>query len=479
MSTRRLWTVLAVALPVLAALAADLPSVDLAYHLRVGEGILATGLIPRTDTLTFTIDGQPWLDQNWGGQVLFALVFRLAGWTGLAVLRAVLVGLTFACVDAACRRAGASERTAALLTIASFGVASFALALRPQLVGIAIFAALLLLLAERRRRPRLLWFAVPLVALWANVHGSFVLGLGLLGLTWLTDVLARAPRPHLALAVTAVAAVAVTLNPFGLEIWRYAASILASPTISTRISEWQRPGLDTAEGIAFVGSAVAFLVAAVFAWRRGRLAWPELLVPAAFFGLGLLAVRGLAWWPLVAATTVAGWVGAPASATVEESPRSEPALFRRVNAAVVGLLVLAAIALLPIWRPVDAGLRAPSGLVGQAPSGITAALRSLVTPGTRLFAPQPWSSWFEYALPDARLFVDSRIELYPSAVWDEYDAVVEGRGGWQGVLGRRMVTIVVAEPGGGQRPLADRLRADPAWREAYTDKDGAVFVLAG
>jgi hypothetical protein len=337
----------------------------------------------------------------------------------------------------------------------------------------------LLLLAERRRRPSLLWLAVPLVVVWANVHGSFVLGLGLLGLTWLTGVLARAPRPHLALAVTAVAAVAVTLNPFGLEIWRYAASILASPTIATRISEWQRPGLDTAEGIAFVGSAIAFLVAVVFAWRRGRLAWPELLVPAAFLGLGLLAVRGLAWWPLVAATTVAGWLGAPASAAAEESPRAEPILFRRVNAAVVALLVLAAIALLPAWRPVDAGLGTPSGLVAQAPSGITAALRGLITPRTRLFAPQPWSSWFEYAVPEAKLFVDSRIELYPSTVWDEYDAVIEGRGAWQGVLGRRNVTIVVAEPGGGQRPLADRLRADPAWREAYTDKDGAVFVLAG
>jgi hypothetical protein len=478
LSTRRLWTVLAVALPILAALAADLPSVDLAYHLRVGEGILASGSIPRADTLTFTMDGQPWLDQNWGGQVFFALVFRLGGWTGLAILRAALVGLTFACVYGACRRMGTSERSAALLTIAAFGIGSFALALRPQLVGIAIFAALLVLLAERPRRPWMLWLAVPLVVVWANVHGSFVLGLGLLGLTWLSDVLARASRPHLVLAVTAVAAVGVALNPFGFEIWRYATSILSSPTITTRISEWQRPGLDTAEGMAFYGSGMAFVAAAALAWRRGRVAWPQLLVPAAFFGLGLLAVRGLAWWPLVAATTVAGWVGKSSAIGAEPSPSPEPVLFRRLNAALVAILVIAAVVLLPGWRPIDPGLGAPTRLVGQAPSGITAALRGLVGPGARLWAPQPWSSWFEYAVPDAKLFVDSRIELYPSTVWDEYDAVIEGDEGWQSVLGRRGLTIVVTDAGGGRRPLADRLRADPAWREAYADADGAVFVPA-
>ena len=114
MSTRRLWLFLAVGLPVVAALAADLPSVDLAYHLRAGEDILRTGAIPTTDTYTFTAAGERWLDQNWGTQVVLALVFRIAGWTGLAILRAALVGIVFGSVLAACRRLGVGDRTAAL-----------------------------------------------------------------------------------------------------------------------------------------------------------------------------------------------------------------------------------------------------------------------------------------------------------------------------------------------------------------------------
>src|SRR5688572_32792285 len=89
---------LAVALPVLAALLASLSSVDLAYHLRAGDEIIASGSIPRVDTWTFTAEGLPWVDQQWGSQIILSTVFRLAGWTGLALLRAALVGVIFGCL---------------------------------------------------------------------------------------------------------------------------------------------------------------------------------------------------------------------------------------------------------------------------------------------------------------------------------------------------------------------------------------------
>src|SRR5262245_38429136 len=95
MSMGQLWTFLGVALPALAALLVPMPSVDLAYQLRAGADILGGHGIPTVDTWTFTIAGAPWLDQQWGAQVLLAGVFQVAGWTGLALLRAFLVGLAF------------------------------------------------------------------------------------------------------------------------------------------------------------------------------------------------------------------------------------------------------------------------------------------------------------------------------------------------------------------------------------------------
>ena len=77
MSLNRLWLFLAVALPVLAAVIAPLSTVDLAYQLRAGAEIIAARALPTVDTWTFTAAGQPWVDQQWGAQVILAVVYDL------------------------------------------------------------------------------------------------------------------------------------------------------------------------------------------------------------------------------------------------------------------------------------------------------------------------------------------------------------------------------------------------------------------
>ena len=120
MTLGRLWAFLAVGLPVLGTLIANLSAVDLAYHLRAGELLLATGRIPTTDTFTFTAAGATWLNQQWGAQAILAAVFRIGGWSGLVLLRALLVGVTFGCLFAACRRLGLDIRRSSWLTLAAY-----------------------------------------------------------------------------------------------------------------------------------------------------------------------------------------------------------------------------------------------------------------------------------------------------------------------------------------------------------------------
>jgi hypothetical protein len=475
----RLWAFLAVALPVLAALLASLQSVDLAYHLRAGGLILDSGAIPTTDTFTFTAAGQLWQDQQWGAEVVLAAAYRLAGWTGLVVLRAALVGILFGFVFDACRR-GTSNRTAALLTLASFGLAAVTLALRPQLFGMVLFALVLWLVGQRRERPRALWLVVPVVIVWANLHGSFFLGPLVVGLAFLEDVIDPARRRDATrtLAVVVAAALATLVNPFGPAVWGYAVGIATNPVITNRITEWQPTTPLSAEGAAFYASlALVAALIAVRARRRGRIDPAPLIWLLPFAAIGVRAVRGLAWWPIAAAITVARLL---ARGPDEPAPRErvDPPLIRRINVLVVGSLVLAGVALLPAWRPIEPGLDAPAGVVATAPPGITETLRDLVGPDDRLFAPQPWGSWFEFAMPGTPVFIDSRIELFPVAVWDDYDAIVEGHEGWSGILDRWGITVIVAVDRLGREPLTERLEADAGWREAYRDDDGRIFVRA-
>ena len=199
--------------------------------------------------------------------------------------------------------------------------------------------------------------------------------------------------------------------------------------------------------------------------------WPRLAWLAVFFLIGVYAIRGVAWWPIATSALIAGWLIAPAAEGAVERPGTP--LMRRLNVAVAGLLILVAVALLPVWRPYDEGVQAPVGVVGTAPSGITAALRDVAKPGDRLFGPQALGSWFEFALPAVPVALDSRIEVFPPEVWDEYQTVIDGAEGWQDLLDRWGVTIVVTLEG--DDALDARLAAD-GWRQIHRDDDGAIFV---
>ena len=473
MTLPRLWVFLAVALPALAAIIANLPSVDLTYHLRAGAQILDGGGIPSVDTWTFTAYGDPWTDQQWGAQVILAAVYRVAGWTGLVLLRSGLIAIIFGCLLVIGLHRGIGMRRAAWLALVAFLVSAVALGLRPQLIGMAIFAVILLLVTDRRAHPGRLWAIPLLMVLWANVHGSFFLGPVVLGLAWLEDAHDRVPGSRRLLLVAAASVLAACLTPFGPWVWAYAFGLSTNPEVTARITEWQPTSLRSIPGIAFFGSALA--VVALIA-RRGRSTpWPTLAWLAVFFLIGVYALRGVAWWPLGAVAAIAGVL---VTGPVLDPARPEPsgtALIRRLNVVVAAAIVVVGIALLPVWRPWDPDLDAPDGVVGNAPPGITASLRDIARPGDHLFNPQPWGSWFEFALPDLPVAIDSRIELFPPAIWDTYENIVAGGEAWEAQLDAWGASIVVV--GHRDAAMADRLRA-AGWREVYADDDGWVVVAA-
>jgi hypothetical protein len=501
----RLWSFVAAMLPALAALLVAMPAVDLAYQLRAGAEILGGSGIPAVDTWTFTVAGTAWLDQQWGAQVLLRIVFDAFGWTGMAVLRAVLLALTFWLVFGAARRASGGTIPAAwlaILALGSFVVAAPALALRPQLFAIVLFAIVLAVLAGRSERPGRLWLIPLVAAAWANLHGSFPLVLVAVGLAALDDAARRRGPEALRLAVVGLVAAAATLvNPFGIDVWGYVVNLASNPTIAAQVSEWRPPSPLEGAGALFYGSLVvvgAVAAGALTLGRRpGRGAIPPavigpLVTLAAFAGLGVLTGRGLAWWALVAPIALATIVGVAqrrglegagdasvvAPTWVPEALRPIPATERArpLNLVIVGVLVLAFVALLPSWRPVGpAGV--PEGLLSHAPQGVAAELRELARPGrhtlVRVWNPQLWGSWLELAVPELQFALDSRLELFPASVWADAEIIATGADGWDGLLDRYAVTVVVVAPE--QTALRTALEAAPGWVVRYTEAEGSIW----
>ncbi|HLY12830.1 MAG TPA: hypothetical protein VKR24_00650 [Candidatus Limnocylindrales bacterium] len=486
----QLWVALAILLPVLASLLATMSAVDLAYHVRAGELILDQGALLRTDPFAFTTGGASWLDQQWGSQVLLAIGYRLDGWAGLAVLRAVLVALVIGLVFIACRRSGVGLRVAAWLALGGFILSAAALGLRPQLLGMVLFAATLAILAGRERRTGraawLVWLIPVLVIPWASIHGSFIFAPVAVGVAWLEDELNARRGAHQLLAVAITSVLASLINPFGIGVWSYAIGLTTNPTIRRLITEWQPTTPLSVDGVLLYGSMIVFGILIVRRVRDGGSAVPRAqlwrqLGPALlwllFLGVvAIIAERGIAWWALAAPVAIAGVLGRPLPVA---SPASDPRAARVerpsvLNGAIVVVLALVGVLLLPVWRGGTA-LQGPAGLLTDAPAGITSALMARVGPTDRIWNAQAWGSWFEFALPGVPIAVDSRIEVIPTAAWDDHIALSGGAPDWEAILDRWKVTVVVASRSE-QAALIPLISASPLWTKAYADADGFVFV---
>src|SRR5919201_5970350 len=147
------WAVLAVALPAIVLLGLNLSAFDLAYHVRAGNIMLNTHHVIRTDTCSFTAFGRPWLDQQWGAQIVLAFLYRLGGWPFLVFVRAVAGALVLLLVFLSCRARGATLKQAAALPLGYGAVALAGLMPRPQIFGLMLFALTVWILAGREQRP--------------------------------------------------------------------------------------------------------------------------------------------------------------------------------------------------------------------------------------------------------------------------------------------------------------------------------------
>ncbi len=466
------WAAVVVMLSVGVTFMFRMSSIDLAYHLRAGEAILSTHGVPSVDTYTFSVAGRAWLDQQWGAQLLLTLVSRAGGWVGVAMFHAALVGATFWFLWLACRARGASARLSAALTLSGFVVCFLNAGMRPQTMAYPLFTATLWILAGRRAHPRRLWVLPIVMAVWANLHGSFPLGLVLIVLAWAEDRRDHVTTKNSTLPVAVMGLLATVIGPYGIGVWRYAIDVSTNERILGHIPEWGPTTIRSVDGALFFLSALA--IVGFLAHRGTKTDVLSLVWLGSFFLLGLSTARGEVWWGFVFPVTMAGLiVEASRSSTPAEQRAEDPGSFVMNLLVVSALIAFVALGSPPLRDRVDPSSGSTS-LLSSAPQHLVEAVQREAPPDARLFVTLPFASWFEYASPANPVFVDPRIELFPEAVWADYGAVIGGRAGWQAILDRWRIDAIVLQAG--DSTIAAMLEEDPAWRLAYRDGSGMVFV---
>lgn len=343
--------------------------------------------LPHVDTLTYWSRGHRWIDQQWGAQLVLYWAAAVGGVKAAALLGVCCVGAALGGLAVAARRLGGSAWSTALAVALPLLGAPWLAQLRTQTLALPLFVLVVALLASDSRKPsRRVYAVLPLLVVWANLHGSVSLAAGLVALHGLT-------RRRWPLAGAPLALVAA---PYGLQLAGYYRLMLLHPPLASFVNEWQ-PMSVHAVTVPFFATAFA----ATGLWARHRRAltafeqWalPLLLVAA------LAAARNAVWFELALALALPRLLDAART-------RAEPtAAMRRVNVVAGAVVVVGAACL------VGAQLARPLHLPSAAAA---AAVSHAAGPAGIVLADDAHADWLLWERPEltGRVAYDVRFELF-------------------------------------------------------------------
>ncbi len=487
-----------------------LRATDLWGHVSYGDWMFEHRALPTEDPFMHLAQGVPVIDGAWLAQVLFALIYRAGGGEWLSIVFALTVLATHLLWARTFYLMSGRPLVSLLGVLAVLTVGwSRLFTIRPETFAALCFAALFWLVVPRAAfRNRAddeeaagdgisargeegpaewwLWIAVALLmALWTNLHGSFLLGPIVVGGFFAGRVLEVGARSRRLAAVlgdraarrwfglTVVAGLATLINPYGVELVTSALRFSANENLQA-IIEWQPWTPGGIGGPELIASWVVLLAA--FGLARRRVPIAHLLILIAFTVAVVRGVRFIGWYAPVFALVLVPQL----DRLLPRWQRAAGSPFLHRARGLAGLsLIFFCLALSPLSRGLfDRPARSEIQLYGDStPVNITRFL-SRYPPREQVFHPQHWGDWLHREGPPGfRPFVTMNLHLAPNPVWQDYLRISSAEDGWEEALDRYQVNTVIIE----RRRQARLMRAlgDAAdWRLASPPDDPQALAFA-
>jgi hypothetical protein len=426
---------------------------DTLWHITTGQWILAHRAVPAVDTFSFTAAGRPWAAHEWLSEVLLALAYDAAGWNGLMMLTAAAAGVTIGIVALYVRRHTRID-LAVMVILLSVSCGEPSLLSRPHLIALPVLALWTVALVSARARlvaPSLAF--LPLMAVWANLHGGFLVGLALAGAMAVEAVFDPACRPRSSIRswgifiLGAVAAACVT--PHGYDTLLFPFRLMSMQTLY-KIQEWRPSDLGHLSGVT------GAILVALYLGMTGRLQLPRFRV-LLLVGLIFATMQHARYAQLFG-------VMAPLLIAHALGPAGPVVIPERMLSGIVGLMAIVSLAFriaLPLER-VDDGSYTPTALA-SVPEDLRAkpVLNEYGLGGLLIFS-------------GVRPFIDGRADLYGDAFLQTYLSVVHAKGDMlDDVLCRYGIAWTMFSPDTVVPALMDRT---PGWRRLYSDSNAVIHV---
>jgi hypothetical protein len=441
---------------------------DSFWQIRIGQWILDHGAMPYTDFYSFTRTGQTWISTSWLSQVLFARAYTQWDWAGPVILTAVAMALTSGIFVHLLERHLEAPRAVLFAMLALMLSMNHVLA-RPHILALPVmvaWAGLLMTAADRRIAPS--WWWLPLMALWANLHGGFVLGLALIGPMALEAVEHAEKGRRLKLfirwglfGVAAMAAACCT--PYGWRTLMGATNILSLGELLTVIFEWMPANFSSFT--AFEGALLGLI--ALGYYRGLVLSAPRIFLILFLTWSALTHVRSIEAFAFLVPLVLAKPLGqlSPRPATDAALGDAWPA---RTVTALGALMIVAA-----AWTSTSlfTAHHRFTFTMRQTPVAAVDLLEKLKV--QRIFNAYQFGGYL--IARDVPVFVDGRAELYGEKFVMDFFKATEGKK--PELLPRLLdeykidATLLVADAPGPQ--ILDHLKG---WKRIYADDIAVIHV---
>jgi hypothetical protein len=384
--------------------------------LASGRWIAQHGL-PAHNTLTVLAHGRRWTDQQWLGQLALYGLWRIGGLKLALLVHALLVTAGLAGAAAIARTRGASARSVTWVAVPVF-VAYFPVAsvLRTQSFAFPLFAATLwLVLADARHPSRRVFATLPLLVLWANLHGSVVLGAAIVSLAGLVEMVGQRRPTGRSLALLLAPWACVFASPYALHLPAYYEKILVGGDFKQLVSEWAPTTLEPNTAAVYV-----LILGGLWLLGRGgrRVSALDQLVFALTAMLALDAIRNMAWIALTALAVLPQLI----DGLRPPAPGRRP-LNRLLGLAALTVFVVSFIAV---------AMKPAKWFTPTFPSAAARATSSAAGRDGKVFATIPYADWLLWARPElsGRLAFDARLELYSTSQLRALAAFPARSGDW-------------------------------------------------
>ncbi len=462
-----LWLVIGLVPLILIALLLPLTPHDYWWYLRLGEDVLRLGRVPSVEMYSVTQLGEHIINQPWLSAVIFWVAYSDGGLNLTFLLRAICIAATYGLLWIWMRQMGAGARLSSLLIILAGLSGSNNWSFRPQMFAYPLFALTVLILWQwQKGNTKFMWTLPVAAVLWANLHDSFLLIFVLEGAAL---VFGKGDRKKL-IIFGGLSFIATLITPYDFTLW---ASLFQSFTTYQQggvTTEWFPPTNSGWQMNIFYAWILAFFPLASFSSKRLTLlewAWLLGLLWMSFSGIryviwGIFVLAGfsaclLADWKMF-------WLDRPTEIKY-------PAL----NYALAAILLLMSMAPLPQFRTL-LGVKSVPTVSADTPVAATQWLSEHPNLPGPLWSDSTFSSYLIFALPSRAVWMDSRFEMvYTPTELARYLAVANGEPGWDGILDRSGINLMMVSVKG-EPVLLQGLSTSDQWCKQYQDAIAAIYA---